>query len=114
VSNYDITDLRADLAATIRALRDKDNPMPVDRAEAISKVASTMIESAKVEVAMINAIGRGRMSPTGFIGKAPGDTLDQQEAHAARGDAKLEHKPEPVGELPYVGSPVRGPIGFLK
>lgn len=112
MSHYDITDLRADLAATIRALRDPENPMPVDRAEAISKVAATMIESAKVEVAMINAIGRGKLSPTGFIGKPPGDTLDHQDAQEARG--KIEHKPEPTGELPFVGSPVRGPIGSLK
>lgn len=76
--SYDVISLRQDLAATIAALRDKDNPMPIDRAKAIADVAQVVINSAKVEVDMINALGRGRVEPTGFLQRAK-DTLERQE-----------------------------------
>jgi hypothetical protein len=99
---YDINSLREDLAETIRALRDKENPMPVDRAKAISDVAQTMINSAKVEIDMINALGRGRVEPTGFVGKSPGDTLDRQEGGAGQ---RVLSQDKPAAEKPYIGTP---------
>ncbi len=112
MSQYDITALRADLAATIQALRDPVSPMAVDRAKAISEVAQTIINSAKVEVDMINALGRGRVVPSGFIGKAPPDTLERQEAQqGALEKNPIDAEPERNG---YVGSPIRGPIGSLR
>jgi hypothetical protein len=42
-----IEDLRNHLFATLEALQDKDNPMPLDRAKAISEVAQTIINTAK-------------------------------------------------------------------
>ena len=62
----DVEALRGHLFATIAALRDKDNPMPVDRARAISEVARTVIESARVEVdaARLNK----RMPSSRFLG----------------------------------------------
>jgi hypothetical protein len=45
-----VADLRRHLFETMAALRDKANPMPVDRARAVSEVARTIIESARVEV----------------------------------------------------------------
>lgn len=74
-----ITDLRAELFATMRALRDKENPMDIARAKAVADVAQTIINSAKVEVDMLQTVGR-RLEPTGFIGNRPQDTLDRQEA----------------------------------
>jgi len=57
-------DLRNHLFATIEALSDEDKPMDIDRAKAISDVAQTIINSAKVEVDFLNKIGG---NGTGFI-----------------------------------------------
>jgi hypothetical protein len=50
-------DLRNHLFATIEALLDSENPMDTDRAKAINHTAQTVINSAKVEVAFIEATG---------------------------------------------------------
>ena len=52
-----IEDLRNHLFATLEALQDKDTPMDIERAKAIAGVAQVLIDSAKVEVALVNAIG---------------------------------------------------------
>lgn len=36
--------------ATLRALRDPNKPMPLDRAKVIGEVATVLVNSAKVEV----------------------------------------------------------------
>jgi hypothetical protein len=59
-----IEDLRNHLFATLEALRDKEAPMDIDRAKAISQVAGTIIESAKVEVKYLELVGG---SGSGFI-----------------------------------------------
>lgn len=59
-----ITDLRGHLFDTLRALKDKDNPMDIDRARAVSDIAQTIINSAKVEVDHLRVAG-GKGS--GFI-----------------------------------------------
>lgn len=46
----DMTALRDELFATIRALRDPENPMDCERAKVISEVAKVVTETAKVEV----------------------------------------------------------------
>lgn len=61
---HTIDDLRAELFATLKQLRDKDHPMDVARARAVVDVASVIVDTAKVEVAMIEATGNGG---TGFI-----------------------------------------------
>lgn len=77
----DITELRGELFATIRALRDPSNPMDVNRAKAVAEVAGRIIESAKAETEYVKAFGvRGAVPASGFIGHQPkSDTLDQQE-----------------------------------
>lgn len=61
----DVTELRAHLFATLRALRDKTDPMPTDRARAVSEVAKTMIDTARVE---LEAAALSKVMPTsGFI-----------------------------------------------
>ncbi len=57
-----LEDLRAQLFATLDALRDKDNPMPIERARAISEVADTVIKSAIAEVGYVKATGRNDLS----------------------------------------------------
>jgi hypothetical protein len=52
-----ITELRTHLFETIAALKDKDKPMEIERAKAISDVAQVIINSAKAEVDYIKATG---------------------------------------------------------
>jgi hypothetical protein len=52
-----MSDLRNHLFETLEQLKDKDAPMDLERAKAISEVAQTLINSAKVEVELIKAIG---------------------------------------------------------
>lgn len=63
-----ITDLRNHLFATIEALKDPIKPMDIDRAKAICQVGSVIVETAKVEVAFLNAAGG---KGTGFIEQLP-------------------------------------------
>lgn len=60
-----IDDLRKILFQTLDNLADKDNPMDIERAKAISDVAQTMINAAKVEVDMTKVTGA--RPTTGFI-----------------------------------------------
>jgi len=50
-------DLRNHLFETLEALRDEDKPMDIDRARAVSEVAQTIIDSAKVEVRYLEVTG---------------------------------------------------------
>lgn len=68
MSTENIADLRAILFQTARALADKQNPMDVDRARAISDVAQVVVNTAKVEIAYLSAVG-GKGS--GFIPDLP-------------------------------------------
>lgn len=58
-------DLRDHLFETIERLKDEDEPMEIDRAKAIGKVADSIIESAKVEVDFLRVTGG--IEGTGFI-----------------------------------------------
>lgn len=59
-----ITELRSHLFETLRDLKRDKNPMDIERAMAVSEVAQTIINSAKVEVDHLRVTG-GRGS--GFI-----------------------------------------------
>ena len=59
-----IDDLRNELFDTIKRLKSKDEPMDVARAKAVVEVASVLVDTARVEVAMLEATGEG---DTGFI-----------------------------------------------
>ena len=61
----DVNTLRALLFDTINQLNDKDNPMDLGRAKAISEVAQVIIKSAKVEVD--HAKITGGIPSTGFL-----------------------------------------------
>lgn len=64
-----IEDLRNHLFATIEALLDPDKPMDIDRARAVSDVAKTVIDSAKVEVDFLKATNA--VGGSGFIPYEP-------------------------------------------
>ena len=52
-----ITTVRQHLLDTLADLRNRDNPMEVDRARAVADVARVLVDSAKVEVDFIKASG---------------------------------------------------------
>lgn len=108
-SEYTINDLRGDLAATIRQLRTGDTQMTVEKAKAIGELAQTMINSAKVEVDMLRAVGGRNLRPTNFVTLTPtGDTLDQQSGQEV---PQLEAPKKPK---PHVYNPMgSGPRGSL-
>jgi hypothetical protein len=64
-----IEDLRNHLFATLEALSDKADPMPIDRAKAIAEVGQVIVNSAKVECEFIKATGQDK--GTGFIDPKP-------------------------------------------
>lgn len=52
-----IDDLRTHLFDTLKALKDKDAPMELDRARAVADVAKVIVDSAKVEVDFLKVTG---------------------------------------------------------
>jgi hypothetical protein len=62
---HTIDDLRKHLFDTLKALKDKDNPMDLARAGQVANVARAVIESAKVEVDFLRTTGA--LKSTGFI-----------------------------------------------
>ena len=59
-----IEDLRNILFETLEKLMDEDDPMDLERADTIGKVAQVVVNSAKVEVDFIKQTGHGG---SGFI-----------------------------------------------
>lgn len=62
-----IEDLRNHLFETLEALKDSEKPMELDRARAIAEVGKVIVESAKVEVSYVRAIGATK--GTTFMGE---------------------------------------------
>ncbi len=82
-----ISDLRDHLFETIEALKDKDQPMDLARAKAISDVAQTIINVAKVEVDMVKAAGIE--APTsGFFSLLPAAPDDRDVSKHAEAIAR--------------------------
>lgn len=67
--SHTINDLRGHLFATLEGLRDKANPLDIDRAKAVAEIAQTIINSAKVEVDHMRIAGTS--VSTGFIAALP-------------------------------------------
>lgn len=59
-----ISDLRDHLFEVIEQLKDRDQPMDLDRARAVADVAQVIVNSAKVEVEHMKVTGA---DGTGFI-----------------------------------------------
>lgn len=66
-----IEDLRNHLFVTIESLLDADKPMEIERTKAVAEVAQVMINSAKVEVDMVKALGANNGSGFLQIGQGP-------------------------------------------
>ena len=81
-----IEDLRNHLFATLEALSDKENPMEIDRAKAIADVARVIVDSAKAEVAFLNATGQ--CQPTGFMPLAAAVGESRPRLAAVNGDRR--------------------------
>ena len=64
-----MTDLRHHLFAAIESLADPDTPVDLDRIKQITEVSKVLVDTAKVEVAFINAVGAEQT--TGFIESRP-------------------------------------------
>jgi hypothetical protein len=58
-----MSDLRNHLFETLEALKDKDDPMEIERAKAISDVSQTIIASAKVELQAMELLGLEEPAP---------------------------------------------------
>lgn len=72
-----LSDLRDHLFETLEALKDSDKPMDLDRAKAISNVAQTIINSAKVEVDLVKAINGSAPASRGFFEMPEESSLKQ-------------------------------------
>lgn len=81
--SHTIRDLRTHLFATLEGLRDKDNPMDIERAKAVSDVAQTIINSAKVEVEHLKVTGQ-----TGGSGFIPLEAPDDDAPEVTRDQLK--------------------------
>lgn len=65
-----ITALREHLFAALEGLRNKTDPLDLDRARAISDVAKTVIDTAKVEIEYLKLNGGGESEfIDGAVGK---------------------------------------------
>lgn len=60
-----IEDLRNHLFEALEALKDEEKPMDIERAKAIADVARVLVDTAKVEVAFLQAVGG--IAGTGFM-----------------------------------------------
>lgn len=77
----DIRELRSMLFSTIRELRSGDKKMDLARARTIHETAQVIINSAKVEVDFIHAIG-DNSTGSGFIPL----TAPEQDSETPQGD----------------------------
>ncbi len=62
-----IKDLRDHLFEVLEGLKDKDEPMDIERSKAVVDVAQAIINTAKVEVDMHRAVGTLRTPTGGFF-----------------------------------------------
>lgn len=76
-----INTLRGHLFATLEALQDKEKPMDIDRALAVSQVAQTIINTAKVEVDHAKVTGKGG---SGFLEQKPSINDGARTVHRLR------------------------------
>lgn len=111
-----ITDLRDELFATLRALRDESNPMDLARAREVANVAGVIIDSAKVEVEFMkvsaSAVGTGFIPvlPDGAVPDGPPPRARELGAAATRrlsSGAVTEPEPTPIRKCGACGQTTR-------
>jgi len=88
MSSPHINEVRSALLDTLKDLRDRANPMDVDRARAVAQVAAVLVDSAKVENEYLKISGQDRST---FIEQEP-----QDSPHLPRIDGPCAHNPFPT------------------
>ena len=87
--SQDITTLRSALFETLDGLRNKENPIEIERARAINEVAQTIINSAKVEIAYMQTTGK---QGSGFIPELPAADEAGDKITAVPGGRVITHR----------------------
>ena len=82
-----INQVRQSLLDTLADLRNKEQPMDIDRAKAVAQVASVLVDTAKVENEYLKLTGQDRSN---FLETAPHDVLG-----IPRVDGPAAHNPFP-------------------
>ncbi|APR39988.1 hypothetical protein [Paraburkholderia sp. SOS3] len=85
-----INTVRQHLLDTLADLRNRENPMEIDRARAVADVARVLVDSAKVEVDFIKASGANgsdfmQQEKTVIEGEALPDGISSITRHVLRG-----------------------------
>lgn len=88
MSNPHIDQVRQSLLDTLADLRNKEQPMDIERAKAVATVASVLVDTAKVENEYLKLSGQDRSQ---FL-EAPADDL----AQVPRIDGPAAHNPFPT------------------
>ena len=81
----DIHALRAVLFETLRSLKDRDDPIDIERARAINDTAQVIINSVKLEIDRARIVGGGDRG-TDFIPRLP----DAQDPAPSAQQARVE------------------------
>lgn len=81
--------LREALFDTLDRLRDKDNPMDIERAQAINETAQVLINTAKVEVDHARVTGA---AGSRFLGAPDSKTPKGVTVEAIQGGRKITHR----------------------
>jgi hypothetical protein len=82
-----ITQVRQSLLDTLADLRNRENPMDIERAKAVATVASVLVDTAKVENEYIKITGQDR---SGFL-----ETVPDVVPGIPRMDGPAAHNPFP-------------------
>lgn len=81
-----ITTLRTHLFETLAALRDKENPMDIDRAKAVCLVAKEINDTARVEVDYLRVTGN--QAESGFLASPTTAAVKSRTVPSAVGGIK--------------------------
>jgi hypothetical protein len=82
-----ISNVRQALLDTLADLRNRDNPMDIDRAKAVAQVAAVLVDTARVEVDFLRVTHQDRST---FMGEAETPALPAPEG------TPTAHNPFPV------------------
>lgn len=88
MSSPHINQVRQSLLDTLSDLRNKEQPMDIERAKAVAQVASVLVDTAKVENEYLKITGQDRSN---FLETVPDDVLG-----IPRMDGPAAHNPFPT------------------
>lgn len=82
-----ISELQTELFATLKALRDPANPLPIEVAKAVTEVAQVIINSAKAEVEFLKVTNKGHSQ---FFGSQHTPALPDGTHQTATGTVNVQ------------------------